>query len=272
MKMKKAIKQKIITIVMRGLEKDEISCCLLAKEVEPQILLKNMVMLAQNKQVPVVIIPSLKDVLKKTLSFSAMSLGIKNTVEGDSNCLLHPIIKLVQNMNEKFSRTEKQYQQTSSPKKIESTRVHAITRTECKTNYHLQISSPRGPRVFIPPRIPSTDCDVSTDNIKNSLLYIPISKDDSDSDKPNPKENKTSKFHKFAEESDNDDDIASDEELFKIDTNPDNSMQEMSEELKLKPKQLIKRKAEKELNIGYIPTKIKVTKSNLSKLKKKNKT
>lgn len=66
-----------INIVTRALEKNNICCILLDANVEPPLLIKHIVVMAQNKKVPILLLPVLKTVSLQTIGFATAALALK---------------------------------------------------------------------------------------------------------------------------------------------------------------------------------------------------
>ncbi|XP_015181601.1 PREDICTED: uncharacterized protein LOC107069119 [Polistes dominula] len=69
-----------VNTVTRSLEKDAVCCVLLDANVEPPLLIKHIVMMAQRKEIPFLLVPSLKVLTLETIGFSSTALGLKKIV------------------------------------------------------------------------------------------------------------------------------------------------------------------------------------------------
>lgn len=69
-----------INIVTRSLEKNELCCILLDADVEPPFLIKHIIMMAQAKKIPIVLLPSLKSHTLENIGFASSALALKNEV------------------------------------------------------------------------------------------------------------------------------------------------------------------------------------------------
>ncbi|KAI4481534.1 hypothetical protein M0802_013966 [Mischocyttarus mexicanus] len=69
-----------VNIVTRSLEKDALCCVLLDSNVEPPLLIKHIVMMAQRKEIPFLLVPSLKVLTFETIGFSTIAFGLKKVV------------------------------------------------------------------------------------------------------------------------------------------------------------------------------------------------
>lgn len=68
-----------INAITRALEKNSVCCILLDANVEPPLLVKHIVVMAQNKKVPVLLLPVLKTVTLQTIGFATAALALKVT-------------------------------------------------------------------------------------------------------------------------------------------------------------------------------------------------
>jgi len=69
-----------INAVTRALEKDNVCCVLLDANVEPRLMIKHIIVMAQNKKIPVLLLPVLKTVTLQQIGFAtaAFALKVKN--------------------------------------------------------------------------------------------------------------------------------------------------------------------------------------------------
>lgn len=66
-----------INAVTRALEKDNVCCVLLDANVEPLLLIKHIVIMAQNKKTPVLLLPVLKTVTLQNIGFATAAFALK---------------------------------------------------------------------------------------------------------------------------------------------------------------------------------------------------
>lgn len=66
-----------INSVTRALEKNSLCSILVDSNVEPLFMVKHIVTMSQNKEIPVLLIPFLKTVTLNKIGFASAALGIK---------------------------------------------------------------------------------------------------------------------------------------------------------------------------------------------------
>lgn len=66
-----------INAVTRALEKDNVCCVLLDANVEPFLLIKHIVVMAQNKKIPVLLLPILKTITLQKIGFATAAFALK---------------------------------------------------------------------------------------------------------------------------------------------------------------------------------------------------
>lgn len=82
-----------INTVTRALEKNNVCCILLDANVEPPLLVKHIVVMAQNKKVPILLLPVLKTVSLQTIGFATAAFALKVTIFLLSYFKVIPLIK-----------------------------------------------------------------------------------------------------------------------------------------------------------------------------------
>lgn len=66
-----------INEVTRCMEKGQIACCLIAEDVANSVIVKHLISMTAAMQIPVVILPKLRLVMKCIIGFSSAVLGLK---------------------------------------------------------------------------------------------------------------------------------------------------------------------------------------------------
>ncbi|XP_050458975.1 uncharacterized protein LOC126855399 [Cataglyphis hispanica] len=84
-----------INAVTRALEKDNVCCVLLDANVEPLLLIKHIVVMAQNKKIPVLLLPILKTITLQKIGFATAAFALKDDVMQSSDNVFHALYKLV---------------------------------------------------------------------------------------------------------------------------------------------------------------------------------
>ncbi|XP_032675150.1 uncharacterized protein LOC116845977 [Odontomachus brunneus] len=156
-----------INIVTRALEKNNICCILLDANVEPPLLVKHIVVMAQNKKVPILLLPVLKTVSLQTIGFATAALALKYDVMQSSDNAFHALYKLVVEVFKDFKPPKCSLQLFKPDKTCEESTMHK-TKTinmNCDSNSNISQSqrsviiskdiyryrSSRKERAFVPP-------------------------------------------------------------------------------------------------------------------------
>ncbi|CAL7947778.1 unnamed protein product [Xylocopa violacea] len=84
-----------INAITRSLEKDNVCCILMDANVEPHLLVKHVIHMAQNKKVPVLLLPKLKTVTLNTIGFASAACGLKNIVMDSPDHHFYPLFKTI---------------------------------------------------------------------------------------------------------------------------------------------------------------------------------
>lgn len=66
-----------INIVTRALEKNNVCCVLLDANVEPPLIIKHIITMAVNKEIPVLLLPILKIVTLERIGFATTAFALK---------------------------------------------------------------------------------------------------------------------------------------------------------------------------------------------------
>lgn len=61
----------------RAVEKKNICCILLEADVDPMMMIKHIVVMGQNNDIPVVLLPGLKKTTLGKIGFASLVLGLK---------------------------------------------------------------------------------------------------------------------------------------------------------------------------------------------------
>ncbi|KAJ1522121.1 hypothetical protein ONE63_002432 [Megalurothrips usitatus] len=84
--------------VSRGLEENELVSILISNEANPPTLTKHLATLAATRNVPHIVLQNLKDYTKKTLDFTALTVGFKKIVATNSEHHFYPIHEKIENV------------------------------------------------------------------------------------------------------------------------------------------------------------------------------
>ncbi|KAK9293423.1 hypothetical protein QLX08_011634 [Tetragonisca angustula] len=80
-----------INAITRSLEKNNICCILMDANISPPLLIRHIIHMAQNKKVPVLLLPKLKTVTLKTIGFASAACALKNVVIDSTDHYFHPL-------------------------------------------------------------------------------------------------------------------------------------------------------------------------------------
>ncbi|XP_017885461.1 uncharacterized protein LOC108628204 [Ceratina calcarata] len=80
-----------INAITRSLEKNNVCCVLMDANIEPQLLVKHIIHMAQNKNVPILLLPKLKIVTLNTIGYASAACALKNFVMDSVDHHFHPL-------------------------------------------------------------------------------------------------------------------------------------------------------------------------------------
>ncbi|EZA60727.1 hypothetical protein DMN91_002143 [Ooceraea biroi] len=154
-----------INAITRALEKNKVCCVLLDASVEPPLLVKHIVIMARNKEVPILLLPTLKAITLQTIGFATAALALKEDVMQSSDNAFHALYQSVAQIFQNFVPSKCSSQlfkpdkasEESTMCKMEVTNVNDLTdisKTEKSvlTDVYKYRSS-RNERAFVPPVI-----------------------------------------------------------------------------------------------------------------------
>ncbi|KAL6264778.1 hypothetical protein P5V15_004876 [Pogonomyrmex californicus] len=95
-----------INAVTRALEKDDICCVLLDANVEPPLMIKHIIIMAMNKKIPVILLPTLKIVTLEKLGFATTAFALKQEVMQCPDNVCHLLYKSIAKASEDFELPE----------------------------------------------------------------------------------------------------------------------------------------------------------------------
>ncbi|XP_011136734.2 uncharacterized protein LOC105181569 [Harpegnathos saltator] len=165
-----------INIITRALEKNNVCCILLDANVEPPLLIKHIVVMAQNKKVPVLLLPVLKTITLQTIGFATAALALKRDVMQSSDNVFHALYKLVAEVFKDFEPPKCSLQLFRPDETCESTMHEVKTiNANCDTNSNIskpvrsviaptdvyRYRSSRKDRTFVPPTVSWKNVQIS---------------------------------------------------------------------------------------------------------------
>ncbi|KAK0082155.1 hypothetical protein PV325_010998 [Microctonus aethiopoides] len=95
-----------INSVTRALEKNSLCSILVDSNVEPLFMIKHIVTMSQNKEIPVLLIPFLKTVTLNKIGFASAALGIKKSVLDISNENFYKLHEKIVTLVDAFPRNK----------------------------------------------------------------------------------------------------------------------------------------------------------------------
>lgn len=152
-----------INEVSRCVEKDQITCCLIAEDVANCMIAKHLLFMTSAKKIPVLILPDMRSITKRFIGFSSAVLGLKNDI---LNRPASPLYNLYQTIN--------QLSNTFKNPNIKQINMRELKSKDKPTGLIFNIENyllkkPREGKAFVPG---------GTSNIQtlNDLSFIPIAK------------------------------------------------------------------------------------------------
>ncbi|KAG8042559.1 hypothetical protein G9C98_005193 [Cotesia typhae] len=68
-----------VNAVTRAVEKKDICCILVEANVDPMLMIKHIIVMGQNKNIPVVLLPGLKKICLEKIGFASLTIGLKKS-------------------------------------------------------------------------------------------------------------------------------------------------------------------------------------------------
>ncbi|XP_078044714.1 uncharacterized protein LOC144474090 [Augochlora pura] len=196
-----------LNAITRAMEKDIISCILMDANIDPQLLVKHIVIMAQNKKIPMLLLPNFKNSISNAIGFSSAACALKDIVAKSPQHHFHPLyteicdvfsnipvpkhsLELFKNIEEISDEIVDEEMTNSESESIDN--VSDSIETKISTNVYKYRTS-NTERVFIPPNAITSSTeekaetnefisldDYGTDefdaNIKNNTRYVHIRK------------------------------------------------------------------------------------------------
>ncbi|XP_076282196.1 uncharacterized protein LOC143209835 [Lasioglossum baleicum] len=69
-----------LNAITRSLEKNIVSCVIMDAGIDPQLLVKHIIMMAQNKKIPILILPNFKTMVLNAIGFASAACALKDIV------------------------------------------------------------------------------------------------------------------------------------------------------------------------------------------------
>lgn len=184
-----------INAVARSLETNAVCCVLLDSEIDPPFMVKHILSMAQNKRVPVLLLPSLKMITAISIGFPSASFGLKSIVKETKDHHFHPLYEHIVSMfkqlplpknslalfnNADLGKSSAPEDEEVAVKEESELRSTGLKEFTLSTNVYKYRSS-RAQRAFVPPSVKETSSLGNTE----SADFIPMNVSDSETTKDN---------------------------------------------------------------------------------------
>ncbi|XP_060850557.1 uncharacterized protein LOC132929310 [Rhopalosiphum padi] len=152
-----------INEVSRCVEKDQITCCLIAEDVANCMIAKHLLFMTSAKRIPVLILPDMRSITKRFIGFSSAVLGLKDDVLNIPESPLYNLYQTIIQLSNKFKNPNiKQIGMRELKSKDNPARLNVNIE-----NYLLK--KPREGKAFVPG-------EATNIQALNDLSFIPIEK------------------------------------------------------------------------------------------------
>ncbi|XP_025203674.1 uncharacterized protein LOC112600611 [Melanaphis sacchari] len=91
-----------INEVSRCVEKDQITCCLIAEDVANCMIAKHLLIMTSTKRIPVLILPDMRSITKRLIGFSSAVIGMKNDILSRPESPLYNLYQTIIQLSNKF--------------------------------------------------------------------------------------------------------------------------------------------------------------------------
>ncbi|XP_011506054.1 PREDICTED: ribonuclease P protein subunit p38-like [Ceratosolen solmsi marchali] len=168
-----------INKVTRSLEKDDVSCILLDANVDPKLLVKHIVQMAELKGVPTLLISFLKIVTLDTIGFASAAVALKKQVQTSPDDYFYSLFEKISELSLEFvnlKRPVRLFEENLPvdeliPKQTQKQKTNKDDNESEFDNVFL-IRKSKKERVFIPPT-----SKMKKETEKVDLNFIPLSDD-----------------------------------------------------------------------------------------------
>ncbi|XP_071856617.1 uncharacterized protein [Bombus fervidus] len=183
-----------INHITRSLEKNNVCCILMDANISPPLLIKHVIYMAQNKKIPVLLLPKLKTVTLSTIGFASAAFALKNVVMDFTDHHFYPLytticdifkdVPLPKNSLQLFKDIETLEQITSDKEDKRSVESESRVSSEpikhtVSTNVYMYRSS-RKERAFVPPGITGSSTNELIVKKEEQNNFISLTNYDSD--------------------------------------------------------------------------------------------
>ncbi|KZC09715.1 hypothetical protein WN55_00850 [Dufourea novaeangliae] len=193
-----------LNAITRALEKNSVCCVLIDASIEPHLLIKHIIIMAQNKKIPILLLFNFKVVTLNSIGFASAACALKNVVMKSSEHHFHPLytkvcdifkdiplpknsLKLFKDVEtvEEIALCEKDKMNFAREPEIKSSESIKFT---LSTNVY-KYRSTRNERAFVPPSATASSINGSTTEKIEPCDFISLSNSDTDEYVVNIKKN-----------------------------------------------------------------------------------
>ncbi|XP_031841026.1 uncharacterized protein LOC116430690 [Nomia melanderi] len=186
-----------INAITRSMEKDNVCCVLMDANIDPQLLIKHIIMMAQNKKIPILLLSNFKTILLNTIGLTSAACAFKNTVMKSPEHHFYPLYKKICDIFEDmplpktslqlFKDTEPLEQSMLCKEDVISLKNESEDKTSESTEFTISTNvykyrSSRKERIFIPPSATVSSINESTKEQIEPTDFISLNNYDSDED------------------------------------------------------------------------------------------
>ncbi|XP_076653686.1 uncharacterized protein LOC143359565 [Halictus rubicundus] len=184
-----------LNAITRSLEKNIVSCVLMDAGIDPQLLVKHIIMMAQNKKIPIVILPNFKTTVLNAIGFASAACALKHIVAKSPEHHFHQLytkicdvfkdIPLPKNSLQLFKNSEEPLDETIAEEGMISLENEPEVDASESIKFTLSTDvykyrSSRKERAFIPPNATISSNNKSTTQQTETNDFISLSNYDSD--------------------------------------------------------------------------------------------
>ncbi|XP_029044091.2 uncharacterized protein LOC114876588 [Osmia bicornis bicornis] len=182
-----------INAITRALEKNDICCVLMDASIEPPLLIRHIIQMAQNNKIPLLLLPELKTITLNTIGFASAACAPKNIVKESQDHYFYPLHQMIHDIFKDVSlpkKTFKLFEQLSCSEESESYETDDMStepesqlepsesnKFTLSTDVYMYRSS-RNERAFVPPTAIETPTSESVTKAIDSNDFIAVSGND----------------------------------------------------------------------------------------------
>ncbi|KAH0564118.1 ribonuclease P protein subunit p38-like [Cotesia glomerata] len=88
-----------VNAVTRAVEKKDICCILVEANVDPMLMIKHIILMGQNKNIPVVLLSGLKKICLEKIGFASLTIGLKKS-EAELNSHFYKLYEKISHLSQ----------------------------------------------------------------------------------------------------------------------------------------------------------------------------